>query len=291
MPPALLVPPLLFPRRWEEPGKENTPSVTCLTAPQLLSVVGVDAAWHRWIFCSWTHITHKSWFCARSLPLWIHEAHLRSLQSEKILGDLARSDSHSGGRCPQISVWLCPTNVGHIFMASTLLNTGELSKDAAKVVCDLPKTGPPVITRGGEIVGILIPPSGEGIEPDIDLLSRLRFGQALAAVQRDSVLNGSDGMSWEEIDAEIRAARAQRKKRYLESIEALVPDYFETLPLDIITLQPMRYRRVQPDEFLLWSVGWDEIDEGGQPGKKRLDGDWVWGEGIRWRFAHMPGDE
>jgi len=80
-------------------------------------------------------------------------------------------------------------------MASTLLNTGELSKDAAKVVCDLPKTGPPVITRGGEIVGILIPPSGEGIEPDIDLLSRLRFGQALAAVQRDSVLNGSDGMS------------------------------------------------------------------------------------------------
>jgi len=68
---------------------------------------------------------------------------------------------------------------------------------------------------------------------------------------------------------------------YPESLEALVPDYFETLPLDIITLQPMLYRRVQPDEFLLWSVGWNEIDEGGQPGKKRFDGDWVWGERIR----------
>ncbi|MFZ4597238.1 MAG: hypothetical protein ACOYNN_01205 [Terrimicrobiaceae bacterium] len=98
-------------------------------------------------------------------------------------------------------------------MTSTLLNTRELSKDTAKVLRDLPKTGPRVITRGGETVGILIPPSGGGIESDIDLLSRLRFGQALAAVQREAVLNRSDAMSGEEIDVEIRAARAQRKKR------------------------------------------------------------------------------
>lgn len=98
-------------------------------------------------------------------------------------------------------------------MTNTLLNTRELSKDTAKVLRDLPKTGPRVITRGGETVGILIPPSGGGIESDIDLLSRLRFGQALAAAQREAVLNGSDAMSSGEIDAEIRAARAQRKKR------------------------------------------------------------------------------
>ena len=98
-------------------------------------------------------------------------------------------------------------------MATTLLNTRELSKDTAKVLRDLPKTGPRVITRGGETVGILIPPSGGGIESDIDLLGRLRFGQALAAVQREAVLHGSNATSMEEIDAEIRASRSERKKR------------------------------------------------------------------------------
>ena len=98
-------------------------------------------------------------------------------------------------------------------MTGTLLNTRELSKATAKVLRDLPKTGPRVITRGGETVGILIPPSGGGIESDIDLLSRLRFGQALAAIQREAVLNGLDAMPMEEIDAEIRASRTERKKR------------------------------------------------------------------------------
>ena len=98
-------------------------------------------------------------------------------------------------------------------MTSTLRNTRELSKATAKVLRDLPKTGPRVITRGGETVGILIPPSAGGIESDIELLSRLRFGQALAGVQRDAVLSGSDKLSMEEIDAEIRATRTERKKR------------------------------------------------------------------------------
>jgi len=100
-----------------------------------------------------------------------------------------------------------------LLMASTLLDTRELSNSTAKVLRDLPKTGPRVITRGGETVGILIPPSGGGIESDIDLLSRLRFGQALAAVQREAILNGSDAITMEEIAAEIRAVRKERKKR------------------------------------------------------------------------------
>ncbi len=95
----------------------------------------------------------------------------------------------------------------------TLLNTRELSKATARVLRDLPKTGPRVITRGGETVGILIPPSGSGIEADIDLLSRLRLGQALATTQREAVLHGCNELTMEDIDAEIRAARASRKKR------------------------------------------------------------------------------
>jgi hypothetical protein len=100
-----------------------------------------------------------------------------------------------------------------VFMNATLLNTRELSKETAKVLRDLAKTGPRVITRGGETVGILIAPSGYGIEHDIDLLARLRLGQALAKTQREAVIAGSDGISLEQIDSEIRETRTKRGKR------------------------------------------------------------------------------
>ncbi len=97
------------------------------------------------------------------------------------------------------------------FMNSILLNTRELSKDTAKVLRNLPKSGPRVITRGSEPVGILIPPSPGGIEADIELLGRLRLGQALAATQREAVLSDTATLSMSDIDAEIHAARSTRR--------------------------------------------------------------------------------
>jgi hypothetical protein len=98
-----------------------------------------------------------------------------------------------------------------VSMNTLLLNTRELSKDTAKVLRNLPKSGPRVITRGSEPVGILIPPSPGGIEADIELLGRLRLGQALAATQREAVLNNTATLSMPDIDAEIRAARSARR--------------------------------------------------------------------------------
>ena len=42
-----------------------------------------------------------------------------------------------------------------------------------------------------------------------------------------------------------------------------------------------RYRRATDGSFLLYSIGWNEKDDGGKPGKTLFDekdGDWVWGE-------------
>ncbi len=71
---------------------------------------------------------------------------------------------------------------------------------------------PGIITRGGEVAGILLPPSGYGIEEDIDLVSRLRLAQALAASQTEAVRKGSDKISMAEIDREIGAVRRIRKR-------------------------------------------------------------------------------
>lgn len=70
---------------------------------------------------------------------------------------------------------------------------------------------------------------------------------------------------------------------YPETLEVLTPKYIAKLPHDVINGQPWKYRRME-SAFVLYSVGWNETDDGGAvvmtEGKNpRLDqdqGDWVW---------------
>ena len=98
-------------------------------------------------------------------------------------------------------------------MSISTINTRELSKETARILRELKHSEGRLITRGGEIVGILVPPSGQGVEHDIDLLARLRLGQAFSTSQREAVISGNSELSGKEIDAEIRAARRKRHKR------------------------------------------------------------------------------
>jgi hypothetical protein len=68
-----------------------------------------------------------------------------------------------------------------------------------------------------------------------------------------------------------------------ESMDALSPDFMAKIPHDVITGQPMKYRRTNDGQFVLYSVGWNEKDDGNavafQQGTKNIDfdqGDWVW---------------
>jgi hypothetical protein len=69
---------------------------------------------------------------------------------------------------------------------------------------------------------------------------------------------------------------------YPETLDALLPQFIEKLPHDIIGGQPLHYRRTDDGKFLLYSVGWNETDDGGQVALKkdgsgdREQGDWVW---------------
>jgi hypothetical protein len=67
--------------------------------------------------------------------------------------------------------------------------------------------------------------------------------------------------------------------QFPDQLEALAPQYISRLPNDIITGQPFKYRRTDDGQFILYSVGWNEKDDGGVPGKTLFDqtqGDWVW---------------
>jgi hypothetical protein len=63
---------------------------------------------------------------------------------------------------------------------------------------------------------------------------------------------------------------------YPEALDALAPQFMQKIPHDVIGGQPLHYRRTTRQKFRLYSVGWNETDEGGVPGSDRAQGDWVW---------------
>jgi hypothetical protein len=67
--------------------------------------------------------------------------------------------------------------------------------------------------------------------------------------------------------------------QFPDQLEALVPRFLSQMPKDVITGAGYSYRRTEDGQFLLYSIGWDEKDDGGVPGKVMFDekqGDWVW---------------
>ncbi len=68
---------------------------------------------------------------------------------------------------------------------------------------------------------------------------------------------------------------------YPGTLDALAPQFIETLPHDIIGGKPLHYRRTADGKFVLYSVGWNEKDDGGQDVSTIsphdfTQGDWVW---------------
>jgi len=61
------------------------------------------------------------------------------------------------------------------------------------------------------------------------------------------------------------------------SLDVLAPKYIQEIPADIINGEPLHYRLTSDGQFVLYSVGWNERDDGGIPFAGSTDrGDWVW---------------
>lgn len=68
---------------------------------------------------------------------------------------------------------------------------------------------------------------------------------------------------------------------YPESLDSLVPQFIETIPHDVINGGDLQYRKTD-NSFVLYSIGWNQQDDGGTPAPKKNGstdwekGDWVW---------------
>lgn len=75
-----------------------------------------------------------------------------------------------------------------------------------------------------------------------------------------------------------RAARGA----YPETMESLVPAFAAKVPTEPFNDDPIRYRRLSSDKYVLYSVGWDMSDDGGkwlsetEARTTKANHDWVW---------------
>jgi len=70
---------------------------------------------------------------------------------------------------------------------------------------------------------------------------------------------------------------------YPASLDALAPRFIDKVPHDLINGQPLHYRRTGEGQFVLYSVGWNDRDDGGVVGLSKSgqvtdykQGDLVW---------------
>jgi hypothetical protein len=70
---------------------------------------------------------------------------------------------------------------------------------------------------------------------------------------------------------------------YPDTLANLTPQFLQNIPHDVINGQPLKYRRTDDGQFVLYSVGWDEKDDGGTvvlnewgSSQNIKKGDWVW---------------
>jgi hypothetical protein len=75
--------------------------------------------------------------------------------------------------------------------------------------------------------------------------------------------------------------------QFPDKLEALMPQFISQLPKDALTGEPYKYRRADDGQFVLYSVGWNEKDDGGTVALSKdgsvdaRNGDWVWGYPTR----------
>jgi hypothetical protein len=91
------------------------------------------------------------------------------------------------------------------------------------------------------------------------------------------------------VDHSVLACALERYRlghgHYPSSLDALRPNYCDVIPTDVITGQPYHYRVFPDGSYRIYSVGWNEKDDGGvlamktEYGRSSInydEGDWVW---------------
>jgi hypothetical protein len=105
---------------------------------------------------------------------------------------------------------ICPTVTD---MKTKWLASRELSARPGRVLATVSRAGRVLVTANGKPKAIMIPTSEATFARDLEMLDRVALAQAVQAIRTDSVVNRTDKLTMAEIDAEVAAVRASRRRQ------------------------------------------------------------------------------
>ena len=91
------------------------------------------------------------------------------------------------------------------------LSVRDLRSKSAQVWEELPEQREMIVTSNGRPIAILAAINESNLEESLSAFRQARAVEAVSSLQRRSVATGTDVLSMEEIDAEIKAVRSERK--------------------------------------------------------------------------------
>jgi antitoxin (DNA-binding transcriptional repressor) of toxin-antitoxin stability system len=92
------------------------------------------------------------------------------------------------------------------------ISVRDLRGKSAEVWKELPAEREVVVTSNGRPIAILSAVSESNLEESLSAIRQARAAEAVMSLQRQSVEEGTDSITMEEIDAEIRAVRKKRTR-------------------------------------------------------------------------------
>ena len=104
-------------------------------------------------------------------------------------------------------------HLSDIIRMVSFVTVRDLSKTPGRVLKNCRKNGPQVVTQNGRPAAYMLPASRMGIEADIETIRLVRLGQAIDAMRVEAAKTGSASMSEKDIEAEIQAARRERRQK------------------------------------------------------------------------------
>ena len=92
------------------------------------------------------------------------------------------------------------------------ISVRDLRGKSAEVWKELPAEREVVVTSNGRPIAILSAVSESNLEESLSAIRQARAAEAVMSLQRRSVEEGTDSITMEEIDAEIKAVRKKRAR-------------------------------------------------------------------------------
>jgi len=92
------------------------------------------------------------------------------------------------------------------------ISVRDLRGKSAEVWKNLPAEREVVVTSNGRPIAVLSAVNESNLEESLSAIRQARAAEAVMSLQRRSVEQGTDGITMEEIDREIRMVRGKRKR-------------------------------------------------------------------------------